>query len=132
MFAPSRLELTARVGDVKMTSILRPKAAYAKMGCGKTKFRDDYELTDPAKPNVPGTKIKRVKAMPLGPRNVGFLEHEIDALIHALAKAGGTRVSAPRKRAEPVGTTHVFVTDAMPPQLAHHPQKPRGRNDRDP
>jgi predicted DNA-binding transcriptional regulator AlpA len=70
--------------------ILRSKEAWAKLGCGKTKFEEDYRFHSDDKPNVPGTDIPRVKEIPLGDRFIGFLEHEVDALIDALAKRRDT------------------------------------------
>jgi predicted DNA-binding transcriptional regulator AlpA len=66
--------------------ILREPEACSRLGCRRTKFRTDYRLTDPAKPNVPHTNIPRLRPVPLGPRNIGFLEHEIDELIGGLAE----------------------------------------------
>jgi predicted DNA-binding transcriptional regulator AlpA len=67
--------------------ILRPKATYEKCGCGKTKFDEDYRYHNDDDPDVTGAPgVKRVKPIPLGERNIGHLEHEIDELIDALAK----------------------------------------------
>jgi predicted DNA-binding transcriptional regulator AlpA len=71
---------------MKPRRILRPKPTWAKLGCGKTKFETDYRFHSDDDPFVPGTKIPRLKALALGERNVGFLEHEADALIDALAE----------------------------------------------
>jgi predicted DNA-binding transcriptional regulator AlpA len=65
--------------------ITRPKEGYHRLGCGHTKFWEDYVLNDPDDPFVPNTKIPRLKRIPLGPRNIGFLDSEIDELIDALA-----------------------------------------------
>jgi predicted DNA-binding transcriptional regulator AlpA len=70
---------------MKPKRIAREKAACAQLACGKTKFRGDYRLNDPAEPYVPGTTIPRLRPIHLGPRNIGFLEHEIDELIDAIA-----------------------------------------------
>jgi predicted DNA-binding transcriptional regulator AlpA len=70
---------------MKPKRIARRKEACARLGCGKTKFDEDYEYHDPADPCVPGTEIPRLKPIHLGPRNVGFLDAEIDELIDALA-----------------------------------------------
>jgi hypothetical protein len=99
--------------------ILREKGACDKLGrtsfCQRTKFRDQYRLTDPADPYVPGTEIRRIRAVPLGPRNIGFLEHEIDLLIDGLAElrlivpAGApVRVAVPwlKKRRKPAARSH--------------------------
>jgi predicted DNA-binding transcriptional regulator AlpA len=90
--------------------ILRLKQVLSRLACGKTKFEEDYRHHTPDDPHVPGTDIPRVKPIPLGERNIGFLESEIDDLIDALAAL---------RDAPEVGTrtTHVFLTDAMPREL---------------
>ena len=62
-----------------------------KFGCGKTKFDDDYRFHSADDPFVPNTDIPRLKPIPLGERNIGYLEHEADALIDALAAARRSR-----------------------------------------
>jgi predicted DNA-binding transcriptional regulator AlpA len=74
-----------------MRRILRAKETWAKLGCGKTKFEDDYRHHSDDDPYVTGTKgVLRLKEIPLGDRLIGFLEHEVDALIDALAKRRDT------------------------------------------
>jgi predicted DNA-binding transcriptional regulator AlpA len=71
----------------KPRKILRPKAAYEKCGCGKTKFDEEYRHHSDGDPDVTGAPgVKRVKPIPLGSRNLGYLESELDALIDGLAK----------------------------------------------
>jgi hypothetical protein len=65
--------------------IVRPKEAWTLIACGRTKFSNDYSLRDPQDPFIPGTKVKRLRPLRLGPRNVGYLSEEIDALINSLA-----------------------------------------------
>jgi hypothetical protein len=65
--------------------IVREKEGREALACGKTKFRSDYVLRDPEDPFVPETKVKRLRPLRLGPRNVGYLSDEVDALITALA-----------------------------------------------
>src|SRR5262245_56988441 len=92
--------------------LLRPKETWARLGSGKTKFELEYRLRDPADPFVTGAPgVKRLKPVHLGPRNIAYLEHEIDDLIDELAKL---------RNAPEVGTrtTHqVFLTDALPSRL---------------
>jgi hypothetical protein len=57
----------------KPRNILRPKAAYQKFGCGKTRFDEHYRHHSDADPFVPGTEIPRLKPLPLGERNIGYL-----------------------------------------------------------
>ena len=65
--------------------ILRLKQVLNRLACGKTKFKEHYRYHTPDDPHVPGTDIPRVKPIPLGPRNIGFLDSEIDGLVDALA-----------------------------------------------
>ena len=81
-----------------MRRILRAKEAWAKLGCGKTKFEEDYRHHSDDDPHVPGTDIARVKPIPLGERLIGFLEHEIDELIDALAELRDARPDNARQR----------------------------------
>jgi hypothetical protein len=69
--------------------IIRPKATWSKLACGHTKGEQDYVLRSEGDPFVPGTKIKRLRRISLGVRNIGFLESDVDALIDALAAARG-------------------------------------------
>ena len=97
---------------MKPRKFVRRKEACGRMGCGKTKFKEDYEFHDAADPFVPGTEIPRVKRIPLGPVNFGFLEHELDALIDALAKAGGHSKSKVYKKAKAGSGTRVAADQA--------------------
>ena len=78
--------------------ILRLKEAYDRLACGHSKFHDDYRFHHASEPYVPGTEIARLKPIRLGPTNIGFVEHEVDRLIDALAKAGGHSKSKAQKR----------------------------------
>lgn len=80
--------------------ILRPKKCYGedgKTGAGKTKFWEDFVLHDEADPYVPGTKVKRLRRVRLGPKAVGFVEGDVDRLIVGLA-AEGDRRKPPARR----------------------------------
>jgi hypothetical protein len=83
---------------MKPKRIVRPKEACNRLGCGKTKFSEDYEHHNDNDPYVPGTEIPRVKAIRTGPRTKAFLDHELDDLIGALAAVGGTHSSVAAKR----------------------------------
>ena len=54
-----------------MANILRQRAAWQKVGVGKTKFSEDFVLNDDSDPCVPGTdaKVRRVRSIPLGERS---------------------------------------------------------------
>jgi hypothetical protein len=87
---------------MKVNEIARPKRAHAMLGCGKTKFSQDYEYHEGGEKTVPGTDIPRVKPFKLGPRNKGFIIAEIGDLVDALAAlrdpvpAGAPRTTIPR------------------------------------
>jgi len=109
---------------MKPRRLLRLKAMCAKLGCGKTKFNEHYRHHSDADPYVPGAPgVKRLKPVPLGERNIAFLEHEGDELIDGLAELR----DAPEAGAR---TTQVFLTDAMPQELERSrlfvPTKPAG------
>jgi hypothetical protein len=78
---------------MQQVHLLRPKETWKRLGCGHSKFEEHYRFHSAADPNVPDTKIPRVKAVPLGERNIAFLEHEIDDLIDGLAELRDTPVS---------------------------------------
>jgi predicted DNA-binding transcriptional regulator AlpA len=86
--------------------IVREPEVCSRLGCRRTKFRVDYRFNDPANPNVPGTDIPRLRPIPLGPRNVGYLDQEIDDLIDALVELR----DVPDAGAH---TTQVFLTDVQ-------------------
>jgi hypothetical protein len=70
--------------------LLRPNFVYgpgSKTGIGKTKFRDDYMYHEGGDEFIPGTRVRRLKPIPLGERAIGFAEDEVDALIEALRSA---------------------------------------------
>jgi predicted DNA-binding transcriptional regulator AlpA len=95
---------------MKPKRIVREPEACSRLGCKRTKFREDYRLNDPADPNVPNTDIPRLRPIPLGVRNVGYLDGEIDQLIDGLAELRDSAPAVPR-------TTRVFLTDGTPPRL---------------
>jgi predicted DNA-binding transcriptional regulator AlpA len=90
---------------MKPKRIVREPEACNRLGCRRTKFRNDYRFNNQADPNVPNTGIPRLRPVPLGVRNVGYIDGEIDDLIDALAALRDT---------PEVGTTRVFLTDALP------------------
>jgi predicted DNA-binding transcriptional regulator AlpA len=71
---------------MKPKRIVRSKEAWKILGCGHSAFEDRYRWHTDDDPFVPGTDIPRIKSIPLGSRNVGFLECELDELIEALAR----------------------------------------------
>jgi predicted DNA-binding transcriptional regulator AlpA len=55
--------------------IVRPKEAWQRLGIGHSNFHENYVRTG------------RVRLVRLGPRSVGVIEEELDALIDELAAA---------------------------------------------
>jgi hypothetical protein len=88
---------------MKPGKFVRRKEAWGRMGCGRTKFVEDYEYHSADDPFVPGTQIPRVKPISLGPVNVAFLDIHLDALVDALAKAGGHSESKAKNRKAQLG-----------------------------
>jgi predicted DNA-binding transcriptional regulator AlpA len=64
--------------------IVRPKEAIARLGIGRSNF---YE-------NIIGSG--RLRLLRLGPRSVGVLEHELDALIDELIRERDAAPTPPR------------------------------------
>ena len=106
-----------------MRRILRAKEAWAKVACGKTKFEEDYRHHSDNDPYVTGTKdVLRLKEIPLGDRLIGFLEHEVDALIDALARRRDTvSVGTPRPRTAIGAEGRRKVAERAPAFSASHP-----------
>jgi predicted DNA-binding transcriptional regulator AlpA len=87
--------------------ILRPKATLETLGCRKTSFDERYRFHSDDDPFVPGTNIPRLKPIPLGQRNIGYLQHEVDELIDALAEL---------RRDTPKQSTKISTDDAAQPR----------------
>jgi hypothetical protein len=58
-----------------MPNILRPKAAWKKLGVGRTMFYEEFVAKG------------RIRLVPLGERARGVIDDEIDALIEELRTA---------------------------------------------
>jgi hypothetical protein len=69
-------------------SIRRLKGACTRVGVGKTDFNDRFRLNDDADPYVPNTDntVRRVRAVPLGERSIGFFDDELDRLLEELRR----------------------------------------------
>jgi hypothetical protein len=100
-----------------MLQIIREWEACARLGCKRTKFREQYRLNDPTPrpddeasgPYVSDTKIPRLRPIPLGVRSIGYLSVELDALITALAAQRDSAPPRPR-------ITRLHIRDALPPR----------------
>jgi hypothetical protein len=60
------------------------KGGEGLFGVGVTKFNEDFVLHDENDPYVPGTKVRRLRRVPLGERAFGFFEDETYALVEGL------------------------------------------------
>jgi predicted DNA-binding transcriptional regulator AlpA len=68
-----------------MVAILRPPAAWKKLGVSRVHFLDNYVQRKGGDRFIPGTKVPRLRPpLKLGERAVGFPDDEIDAVIEAL------------------------------------------------
>jgi hypothetical protein len=78
-------------------SILRPKATYTRVGIGRTEFNEKFRLNSADDPYVPGTdgSVRRVRAMPLGERSIGYFDDEIDRLIEELRRWRDRKAALP-------------------------------------
>jgi hypothetical protein len=85
-----------------MANILRGRAAWQKVGVGRTNFFENFVLNDDSDPYVPGTdgEVRRVRPIPLGERAIGFIEDEVDVLIEDLRRWRNSRPLQPRKQPE--------------------------------
>jgi hypothetical protein len=66
--------------------MLRPKVVQAQIGVGKTKFNDDFidHGRDGEGRYIPGTDVRRLRPVYLGPRCIAFPSDEVDDLIERL------------------------------------------------
>ncbi len=65
--------------------MLRPKMARGRVAVGKTKFDEDFvDHGRHGETFIPGTTIRRLRPVRLGPRCIAFPSDEVDALIEAL------------------------------------------------
>lgn len=86
-----------------MASLQIERNPWERLGCGRTKFDEDYVLKNEDNPFVPNTdnRVKRVRPVPLGERARGFFSDEIDALIAALRALRDATPFAPPRPAVP-------------------------------
>jgi hypothetical protein len=94
--------------QIKPRKILRPRVTRERIARGRTAFEENIRWHSDDDPYIPGTTIPRLRPVPIGVRDIGYLEHEVDALIDALAELRDT----------PEGTTRVFLTDSKPARPA--------------
>jgi predicted DNA-binding transcriptional regulator AlpA len=67
-------------------NILRPRAAWLKVGVGRSNFHENYTFKKGGGECVPNTNVPRLRPVVLGPRARGFLDDEVDALIEGLRR----------------------------------------------
>jgi predicted DNA-binding transcriptional regulator AlpA len=61
-----------------LANIIRPPAAWRRLGVGRSKFYSDF------------VRKGRLRSVKLGPRAVGFFDDELDALIEELRRERDT------------------------------------------
>jgi hypothetical protein len=107
-----RRQQTAAIGDGPMPrKILRPPETWARLGRRKTSFEENIRFHAASDPFITGTRIERLRAVRLGPRCVGYLEHEVDRVIDALAEVGGNFESKAKNR-KAARADRVSLTDS--------------------
>jgi hypothetical protein len=82
-----------------MPRLLRFKACYGpngKIPVSRSKFHEDILLNDEREPYVPGTTIRRLRRIPLGPRTMAVDEAEADEMREAFIREARNRSPKPR------------------------------------
>jgi predicted DNA-binding transcriptional regulator AlpA len=64
--------------------ILRLREAWQTLGIGRTNFFDNYLYREGGDETVPGTNVRRLRPVSLGPRALGIFFDELQATIEAL------------------------------------------------
>jgi hypothetical protein len=107
-------------------TLMREKQARPYSGLGRTQWRKDRVLHDPADPFVPGTTIPRLIPIPLGPRAVGYDGDEVDAQNRAVIAHSRSAL------AEPVNSVEHDAEPAPPPSVTENSaaQEPESRRRR--
>ena len=76
---PNSVARQAKRGSRQGRRLLRPKEIWTRLGCGRTKFYEDYVNTG------------RVNLIDIGPGSVGAPEDEIDVLIDEIIEAARSK-----------------------------------------
>jgi len=74
-----------RARDGKPAVKARP-ARKGVLDIGKSNFYKNIVLSDPTKPCIPGTDIRRLPVIPLGKKAVGASEEEVERIVDELAR----------------------------------------------
>jgi hypothetical protein len=85
-------------------NIERPEVTAARLGIGLSKFTDEFVDHGKGDKLVPGTNIRRLRPLHMGPKRIGFLSDEIDALIEALRRHRDNAPQAARVEPEHLRT----------------------------
>ena len=75
-------------------SVSRPAAAMARLGVKHSKFFADFVRRAGAGEFIPGTRVRRLHLLRLGPRTSGVDDTELDAVIEALVAEARARAKA--------------------------------------
>jgi predicted DNA-binding transcriptional regulator AlpA len=89
-------------GTASVTNIIRPPAAWGRLGVGKSKFYEDYVRTG------------LLRSVKLGRRATGFFDDEIDALIEKMRRERDTQIVRQARRAGEQIETTSNLTPASP------------------
>jgi hypothetical protein len=61
------------------------------LGVGRTKLFSDLLLRDDDNPNIPGTTVRRMQTVRLGPKTIGVPDTEVQRVTSELTKAPRNR-----------------------------------------
>ena len=81
-----------------MATILRPGAAWQRLGIKRSIFYTNYVARPGGSEFVPNTAVRRLRPVPLGKVAAGFIDDEIDAVINGLRAERDTRFAEGRQR----------------------------------
>ncbi len=97
-----------------MVAIFRPKAAWARLGVGRSAFYDNFVQQPGGTEIVTGTKaVLRLRPMRINERVRGFPDDELDTLIEAMR--------AERDAEPPVGKVRDRGGRFAPKEAEKHP-----------
>jgi hypothetical protein len=79
-----------------MKQLVRRKQCIQRLAVGPTKFHSDIVARAGASENIPGTNVRRLNMVHLGPRTSAAIEDELEKVIEGLRAARGAACKWPR------------------------------------
>jgi len=87
-----------------VADIQRLEVVAARLGIGVSKLYDQFMDHGDGRDVIPGTDIPRLRSLRMGPKSIGFLSDETDALIEALRRRRDATASQPNQEPEHLRT----------------------------